>query len=332
MDSLLKQQWYPICQSQDVLSNKPIRRLLFNLPIVLYKVDSKLYAFIDKCPHRGAPLSSGIIKDKQLQCPYHGWQFNNQGQCQHVPGLCSNLNSKQKELMPVKIQQHLGLVFACLNQTEESQNIYSSPNQQRSGYDYFIWQTEMEGQLLNILENFLDGCHTHFVHKGWLRTEGFRNITETEVTITENTAQALYHDGKTQSGIISKLFEPSRSHSIGRYSYPMTAEIEYHTVKDLHFAITVFLSPISKNSFQAFSLLTYKKNYVPGLLKKWLFMPFIKTALRQDKRILALQQQNLSHFEETNFRSTEIDVLGVHIERILNRQSRNYSKNVKINL
>lgn len=35
-----------------------------------------LYAVSNRCPHRKAPLSDGVIDQCQVICPYHGHKFN----------------------------------------------------------------------------------------------------------------------------------------------------------------------------------------------------------------------------------------------------------------
>jgi nitrite reductase (NADH) small subunit len=35
--------------------------------------DNALYALIDRCPHRGGPLSQGIVHGHTVACPLHNW-------------------------------------------------------------------------------------------------------------------------------------------------------------------------------------------------------------------------------------------------------------------
>lgn len=35
----------------------------------------KIYALQDKCPHKGGPLSQGIIHGDQVTCPLHDWKI-----------------------------------------------------------------------------------------------------------------------------------------------------------------------------------------------------------------------------------------------------------------
>ena len=48
-------------------------------------------AFVDECPHRKVPLSEGRIEnDGTLFCSYHGWRFDGDGSCTHVPQVTSD--------------------------------------------------------------------------------------------------------------------------------------------------------------------------------------------------------------------------------------------------
>ena len=36
-------------------------------------VDDKVYALDNKCPHKGGPLSQGIVHGRRVTCPLHNW-------------------------------------------------------------------------------------------------------------------------------------------------------------------------------------------------------------------------------------------------------------------
>ena len=40
---------------------------------VFRTVDDHVYAIEDHCPHRGGPLSQGIVHDAAVTCPLHNW-------------------------------------------------------------------------------------------------------------------------------------------------------------------------------------------------------------------------------------------------------------------
>lgn len=40
---------------------------------VFRTVDNEILAIEDRCPHRGGPLSQGIVHGSQVTCPLHNW-------------------------------------------------------------------------------------------------------------------------------------------------------------------------------------------------------------------------------------------------------------------
>lgn len=43
-------------------------------PIALFRTtDDRIFAIRDRCPHRGGPLSQGIVHGARVTCPLHGW-------------------------------------------------------------------------------------------------------------------------------------------------------------------------------------------------------------------------------------------------------------------
>lgn len=37
--------------------------------------DDRVYALRDRCPHRGGPLSQGIVYGERVACPLHNWSI-----------------------------------------------------------------------------------------------------------------------------------------------------------------------------------------------------------------------------------------------------------------
>ena len=38
--------------------------------------DNEVFATSDRCPHKGGPLSEGIVHGKSVTCPLHNWVFS----------------------------------------------------------------------------------------------------------------------------------------------------------------------------------------------------------------------------------------------------------------
>jgi len=45
--------------------------------IALFRTaDDEIFALRDKCPHKGGPLSQGIVHGKRVACPLHDWKIH----------------------------------------------------------------------------------------------------------------------------------------------------------------------------------------------------------------------------------------------------------------
>lgn len=50
---------------------------------VFRTADDRVFAVSDRCPHRGGPLSEGIVHGERVTCPLHNWIFDlNSGEAQ----------------------------------------------------------------------------------------------------------------------------------------------------------------------------------------------------------------------------------------------------------
>ncbi len=83
----LKNTWYVACMP-DELEGKPLGRQVCGEKIVFFRgPDGQVAAVEDFCPHRGAPLSLGFMRDGHLVCGYHGLTIGGDGRCASMPGL-----------------------------------------------------------------------------------------------------------------------------------------------------------------------------------------------------------------------------------------------------
>lgn len=78
--------WYVAC-TPDEIDGKPLGRTICNAAIVFFRGDDgRVAAVEDFCPHRGAPLSLGFVRNGRLVCGYHGLEMGHDGRCAAMPG------------------------------------------------------------------------------------------------------------------------------------------------------------------------------------------------------------------------------------------------------
>ena len=46
-------------------------------PVAVFRTDDdRVFALLDSCPHRQAPLSFGVVRDHIVVCPFHHWSID----------------------------------------------------------------------------------------------------------------------------------------------------------------------------------------------------------------------------------------------------------------
>ena len=82
----LKNAWYVAGMPED-FQDKPLGRKICGESMVFYRgAQGHAVALEDFCPHRGAPLSLGFVKDGNLVCGYHGLEMGCEGKTISMPG------------------------------------------------------------------------------------------------------------------------------------------------------------------------------------------------------------------------------------------------------
>lgn len=173
------QHWYPIMPIEDLDPTQPTAVTLLGLRLVIWKPKSSetFQVLLDQCPHRLAPLSEGRIDEKtgNLMCSYHGWQFDQQGNCTHIPQAENpELVSKSKEnlcavRLPVRQQQDLLWVWPDAKSSEQATNTPLPLSPQIDATKGFVWSSfvrDLEYDWQTLVENVADPSHVPFSHHG----------------------------------------------------------------------------------------------------------------------------------------------------------------------
>lgn len=80
-------KWLPVCNVQDIpsLGSRRVSRP-GGLDIAIFRGDQdQIFALLDRCPHKGGPLSQGIVFGTSVACPLHNWTIDLNGGCAKAP-------------------------------------------------------------------------------------------------------------------------------------------------------------------------------------------------------------------------------------------------------
>jgi nitrite reductase (NADH) small subunit len=70
-------QWKKLCAVTDipVLGARRVKRTQGADVAVFRTADDRVFALLDRCPHKGGPLSQGIVFGDRVACPLHNWSI-----------------------------------------------------------------------------------------------------------------------------------------------------------------------------------------------------------------------------------------------------------------
>jgi nitrite reductase (NADH) small subunit len=79
--------WKPICRVEDIpkLGARRVARAGAIDVAVFRTADDKVFALLDRCPHKGGPLSQGIVFGESVACPLHNWTIGLTDGCAKAP-------------------------------------------------------------------------------------------------------------------------------------------------------------------------------------------------------------------------------------------------------
>ena len=69
--------WTAICRIDDIprLGARRVARPQGVAVAVFRTADDRVHALLDRCPHKGGPLSQGIVFGDAVACPLHNWSI-----------------------------------------------------------------------------------------------------------------------------------------------------------------------------------------------------------------------------------------------------------------
>ena len=80
-------EWKTICKVEDIpmLGARRVRRAQGHEVAIFRNAENKVFALLDRCPHKGGPLSQGIVYGETVACPLHNWQIGLADGCAQAP-------------------------------------------------------------------------------------------------------------------------------------------------------------------------------------------------------------------------------------------------------
>ena len=92
-------KFVPVADVDEVPSDQGLTVAVGQREIGIFKIDGRIWAIDNVCPHAGGPLAEGQLKGSVIQCPWHAWTF------EVTTGVCTFHGDLKADCFEVRLQE-----------------------------------------------------------------------------------------------------------------------------------------------------------------------------------------------------------------------------------
>lgn len=169
----IRNAWYVGAWDHEV-SRSLLRRVILDQPIVFFRREDGVPAALeDRCCHRQAPLSLGRLVGNNVECPYHGLQFDQTGACTLIPSQSRIPANARVRAYPVVERNRWIWIWMGDPAKADPDLIEDFHWIGDPAWGYAGDRLHLNGNYQLLIDNLLDTTHLTFVHPTTLGTNDF---------------------------------------------------------------------------------------------------------------------------------------------------------------
>ncbi|NCJ04946.1 Rieske 2Fe-2S domain-containing protein [Synechococcales cyanobacterium C] len=260
--------WYPVAWAHQLAPGKVLAASVWQQKIAAYRdLEGHLHALEDACPHKGVALHLGEVQGGNLTCPYHGWQFDGEGNCVHIPYFPPDqkLPCAIARSYPIQEQYDILWVFPGAPELAAQVSLPSVPEYGNPAWFMVRIPNQFQAHFSICNENAMDVFHG-FLHKG---LQGWFDPVLKKLRQTPQDIEADYQVSYRQNFLAKVLGLTSPGNSVAtrtvsiHYQYP-----HFHSSLEGVSSLYLMRLPVESNVTRSFSLMFLK---LP--LPAWMYQP-----------------------------------------------------------
>jgi renierapurpurin 18,18'-hydroxylase len=328
-----RDRWYVVARSSEV-QERPVGVILWKQPIVLYRdATGTVRALEDRCPHRQVQLSAGQIVGNNLECAYHGWQFDAEGYCVEVPYLAANQKLPNCPILSYPVRELDGFIWLFPGQGDPGAIApLGLPEWEHLNYIATVSTINCQGHYSFLIENLMDMYHGHLHdnYQAWASAKLESIEEDNERVDAHYEAQSYYRIDKIWS--ISQLFFPAL-----RRLHPEPLDVSYvypHWVSTLgqDFKIYCLFCPVNATQTRAYLVHFTSLNAFWRLHKLPVqFRKFVKESLfgsaqklldgLVEQDVTMIEQEQQAYLNNPNRRTYELNRTVLSVQQLIRHQA-----------
>jgi phenylpropionate dioxygenase-like ring-hydroxylating dioxygenase large terminal subunit len=255
---VLRRFWYACMPVADLAEGPKPFRLLGEDIVLFLDRDGQPAALEDRCCHRTAKLSKGWIKDGNIVCGYHGWEYDRTGKLVMIPQFPFEQPVPEAKARNFHAQEKYGYVWVCLD--EPLADIPPIPEAEDAGYRrIFQFYSEWNTSALRLMENSFDNAHFAFVHQNTFgqisqpKPEKYE-ITETDYGFDAETIITIDNPDRAKR-ITGDQNPTTKRHMRNKWFMPFCRRLDMEYPSGIRHIIFNSATPIDDGRIQVVQLL-----------------------------------------------------------------------------
>jgi phenylpropionate dioxygenase-like ring-hydroxylating dioxygenase large terminal subunit len=186
-----------------------------------------------------------------------------------------------------------------------------------------VFESDLDCTMHAAIENALDVPHTAFLHQGLFRGGEPRPITAVRNDVPDG-VEVQYVGEPVAFGRLNASWANLTFDHWDRFFLPSIAQIEYGVTGWVHLVNTILHLPMSPFRTRAWFVVRFWTR-LPTVMAHPVVAVRGRQILRQDARALARQSDNVRRFGRERYTSTDLDLLGNAVWRLLREAERQES-------
>lgn len=289
---MIPNQWYAIFNAKKLRRNLPVGIKRLNEHLIIWRNnDNSIGCITDHCIHRGASLSLGKVVNKNIQCPFHGLEFNADGKCVLIPA-----NGKQNKVPDTfytksyVAAEKFGFIWIFWGKQKNDLPEIPFFDDIDEKMPSAMFENHWPMHYTRCIENQLDVLHLPFVHRTTIGKGNKTLINGPRVDMCDN-GFYIYIKNENDSGQKplkpAEMPEPQTGQQHLQFIFPNLWQ-NYLTEK---LRIFISFTPVDEENTIIYLRMYQKIVSIPVLknLLHFIMMQYNLIILNQDKRVVITQ-------------------------------------------
>jgi len=294
MDVSILRKNYPTSHPWSIGSSRKLKvnqvkpvKILDNKRFSLFRNKDGIALIDDVCPHRGAKLSMGKVKNKCVECPYHGWLYDVNGELVKIPSHDKNHKPKRSNVNSYTVKENGFIWYFPDSVSADLEAPYCETLKDTRTWETIQGHETVQGNWMDWIMNGLDISHINYVHE--FADENNGTVEIIEIKESDDKIKCKANVIPKPVNFFTKTIQVEASRITSEFIYPNTTCVRIKLKEPYEFITFTSITPIDSKKTIISWVFSYNikikdpimQNYVKNELIKEM-----KKTIRQDENII----------------------------------------------